>query len=118
MANPKKGFWPPYSGKLSEPVYFADYEPRKLGLLAVTNEDDEAKARERLASEFTERVELLFAHYQVKDRSDWQTLALRLASQHIRGFQLEGSRKKKGRAEIWNDSTYSALLAEIERIKA
>jgi hypothetical protein len=105
---------PSYKGKLAEPLYADDYF-QPSGLLA-DHDEVARRGEENLSKEFNHRIDLLFDHWDI-DRADWKSLAITLAIAHVPGFRREPQRKRTGPAQIWDSTTYTELLATVERLK-
>lgn len=88
MAKPK------YRGKLAEPLH-----PGLIELANCGGFSEWVKSSPRIRKELVSRMSLLLEHYQVDPESPtcWYELALALAQDHVRGFQVTERYRRPGR---------------------
>lgn len=108
-ANPKHSF----EGLLAEPVI------RAAGVLMAIPEIAEAE-RDRVIAALNEKFELLAKHYGIDapEPGRYFALALALATEFVPGFKIVSEPTKgRGRSRKWTSSTYTELLADVEKLK-
>ena len=90
-----------YSGRLAEPI---------LAPAGESGENDNLVAYER---EF--RLSLLMDAYGIKegDPNAWQELAIRLATDHVRGMQVVSSSNTPGRKARWPAGLWQMLIEAV-----
>lgn len=110
MAKPKRhGSITTYSGDLGEKM---PYDPFP-GIGATQEELDLYYAAQQ--SEFTRRLKLLFAHYDV-DEGDPYKLVVRLALEHVPGFQSE--KAPRGPRRNWSPLARAILAIDVHKLLA
>jgi hypothetical protein len=128
---------PRWKGKLAKRIRPKVIRPRGL---AVTDTETVARAnkemddlyQQAIEKELVEKFDLLMDHYAIADKTDYRSLALALAIDHIPGFQLDPTPlelehgtsggvvyqgKKVGRREEWPEQRLNDLLIAVEDAK-
>ena len=98
---------PTYQGALNRPIV-----RRHLGILG----DLVGEEQKRIYNEWNKKLDLLLQHFEIStsDLDCWQLLATALALTHVRGFQLVGPQKRRGRRKTWTVSEAKALVETID----
>lgn len=115
----------PYPGVLNRPIRL-ERTHRIATILSGEIEDSPAwleTYRAEITPQLEERLEALFQYFGIR-KSDgqlierpWETLALALAEQHVKGFQIASSHaagRKRGNRDLNPHEVYSAVLARIK----
>jgi predicted Holliday junction resolvase-like endonuclease len=98
---------PKYAGALAQPI--------DVGV------DQIDRVQEVLTARVPEKIYLLFKHYEVdpSDEQSWQTLALKLAFDHVPGVQLRlAFLSKAGRKPTWKVGLGDELVRAVQDVKS
>jgi hypothetical protein len=127
-----------WKGELAKPIRGPTAIEREHCVFVVVpenmNADEQAtpEAMEiAIARSRVEKLPLLFEHYGIEDKSDYLSLSLALAFDHVPGFAVQGIPHKlsqgdygavvlltrTGRPREWTDERFSELLTSVEEIK-
>ena len=118
---------PRYTGELANPIKWNGPLTREIISFvsvpeAIQRKNQAAWDRANLDAQkqIVEKLRLLRCHYGIDD-DDPQTwpllLALELARDWVRGFQIDFGRTRPGPKEVWNPLTYTQLVADVEAVK-
>jgi hypothetical protein len=102
-----------FPGILDRPMIWRDLPPSYVSVLGRPSDEELlAERRDQLAS----RLAALFAHYEVDRASPdaWHALALRLAQDFVRGFQIRSIPSRgRGKTEKWDIVRRVRLLGDV-----
>jgi hypothetical protein len=127
---------PRWKGKLAKQIRPKVIRPRGLAVtdaetVARANKEMEELYEQAIEKERVEKLGLLMDHYAIADKTDYRSLALALAIDHIPGFQIDPTplelehgnhgtvlyRKKGGRRKEWTAQRFNDLLIAVEDAK-
>jgi hypothetical protein len=125
-----------YSGNLAKPIRrLRPYELKGAkefeADIARYNEEMSRQEDDEIIQILSERLALLFAHYEIQDTNNYIALAVALAFDHLPGFSVEQQASKlqhgdygavvaadpTGRDREWGSDRVSRLLDDVERTK-
>jgi hypothetical protein len=125
-----------WKGELAKQIRPKVIRPRGLAVtdaetVARANKEMEELYEQAIEKERVEKLDLLIDHYAIADKTDYRSLALALAIDHVPGFQIDSTpleleygdhggvvySKTGGRSKEWTAQRFDDLLIAVEDAK-
>lgn len=113
-----------YGGELATPIVpeiILGFEGRVTRAKAKKRENAVRRRELRIARQIEkirrEKLALLMKHYGIDGERAWRSLALRLAIEHVPGFQVFKTKPRRGAPVIWDCDRLLRLLTTVREVQ-